>query len=138
MADWNTRLEVSVGGTVITPIDSFLPVFKTPKTALHSIEAENVGVLHDSRTATFTMNVEAIGPPVAELTKMALEGTKFNIQVAEKKGSDWSFKSILFRDCLITSANPSNLALTGAPVAIFAGVILGFLGDKDIEYKTAG
>jgi hypothetical protein len=135
MPDWNTRLEVTVGTTVITPIDSFTPTFTTPHTVIHSIEADNVGVLHQPQTATFQMQVKAIGPAVAELTKMALEGTKFEIQVAEKKGSDWSFSKLLFRDCLITSANPSNVVIDGAPTATFSGVILGFRGDDDVEYR---
>jgi hypothetical protein len=133
MADWNTRLEISVGNTVISPIDSFTPTFATPHAVIHSIEADNVGVLHQPRTATFQMQVKAIGTAVAELTKLALGGTKFNVQVAEKKGTDWSFKKLLFRDCLITSANPSNVVIDGAPNATFGGVILGFGAETDIE-----
>lgn len=133
MADWNTRLEISVGTTVISPIDSFTPTFATPHGVIHSIEADNVGVLHQPQTATFQMQVKAIGSAVAELTKLALGGSKFNIQVAEKKGTDWSFKKLLFRDCLITSANPSNVVIDGAPSATFGGVILGFRADSDIE-----
>lgn len=128
--DWNTRLEVTVGDLVITPIDSFTPTFTTPKTALHSIEQDNVGFVYQPRTATFSMQVKAMGPAVAELTKMALEGTKFTIQLAEKKGTDWSFKKLLFRDCIITAANPSNVVIEGAPTATFSGSILGF-GEKD-------
>lgn len=131
--DWNTRLEVSVGDLVITPIDSFSPTFATPVTVLHSIEGDRVGVVYQPKTATFTMQVKAIGPAVAELTKLALEGTKFSIQVAEKKGTDWSFKKLLFRDCLITSAAPSNVVIEGAPVATFSGSVLGFGDAKDIE-----
>jgi hypothetical protein len=133
MADWNTRLEITVGSTVLSPIDSFTPTFSTPHTVIHSIEADRVGVLHQPQTATFQMALKAIGPPVAELTKLALAGTKFNIQVAEKKGEDWSFKKLLFRDCLITSANPSNVVIDGAPAAAFSGVILGFGAESDLE-----
>jgi hypothetical protein len=53
--------------------------------------------------------------------------------VAEKKGTDWTFKKMLFRDCLITSANPSNVVIDGAPAATFNGIILGFTADSDLE-----
>jgi hypothetical protein len=75
----------------------------------------------------------AMGPNVAELTKYALEGKKFNIQVAEQTGTDWTFKKLLFRDCLITSAMPSNVVIDSVPQATFNGIILGFTSDKDIE-----
>lgn len=131
--DWKTRLEVTVDGKVVSPIDSFTPTFTTPKTVIHSIEADNIGAVHQPQTATFTMTLKAIGTNVAELTKMALEGKKFNISIAEKKGTDWAFSKMLFRDCLITSANPSNVVIDGVPTATFNGMILGFTADSDIE-----
>lgn len=133
MPDWNTRLEITVDGTVVTPIDSFTPTFSTPATVMHSIEAENVGSIRGPQTATFTMQVKAIGSAVAELTALALAGRKFDIQVAEKQGTDWSFKKLLFRSCFITQANPSNVTIDGAPTASFNGSILGFRADTDIE-----
>lgn len=133
MPDWNTRLEVSLNGATISPIDSFTPTFTTARVPIHSIEADNVGVVYQARTATFSMSLKAIGPNVAQLTSLALNGTKFNIQVAEKTGTDWSFKKMLFRDCLITSANSSNVTPDNAPVATFSGIILGFGADTDIE-----
>jgi hypothetical protein len=133
MPDWNTRLEVSVNGTTVSPIDSFNPTFTTPKTIIHSIESDNVGAVFQPKTATFSMTLKAIGPNVAELAKMALHNTKFNIQVAEKTGTDWTFKKLLFRDCLITTMNPSNVPADGIPVATVNGVILGFGEDSDIE-----
>ncbi len=131
--NWKTRLEVTLNGKVVSPIDSFTPTFTVPKTAIHSIEGDNIGAVYGPQTATFAMTMKAIGPNVAELTKMALEGTKFNITVAEKKGTDWTFKKMLFRDCLITSANPSNVVIDGAPAATFNGIILGFTADTDRE-----
>ena len=131
--DWKTRLEVTVNGSVISPIDSFTPTFTTPSTVIHSIEADNIGAVFQPQTATFTMTLKAIGPNVAELTAMALEGKKFNISVAEKKGKDWTFSKMLFRDCLITSANPSNVVIDGVPSATFSGMILGFTAEKDRE-----
>lgn len=133
MPDWNTRLEVSVDGVTVTPIESFTPTYTTPVTPIHSIEADNVGALFHPQTATFTMTVKAIGASVANLTKLAIAGTKFKVQLAESKGSDWSFKKLLFRDCIITSANPSNAVMDGVPIATFSGMVLGFTGKDDIE-----
>ncbi len=136
MADplnWETRLEVTVDGKVLSPIKSFSPTFTTQATVIHSIEADNVGAVINPQTATFTMTLDAIGPNVAELTKLALSGKKFNISVAEKKGTDWTFKKMLFRDCLITSAAPSNVVIDGVPTATMSGLILGFRADSDIE-----
>lgn len=136
MADplnWQTRLEVTVDGKVLSPIKSFTPTFTTQATVIHSIEADNVGAVIQPQTATFTMTLDAIGPNVAQLTSLALKGTKFNISLAEKKGTDWTFNKLLFRDCLITSAAPSNVVIDGAPTATFSGIILGFTADSDIE-----
>ena len=132
--NWATRLEVSINdGTVLCPIDSFTPTFNTPTTVVHSIEGDNVGVIVQPQTATFTMTLKAIGPNVAELTNIALQGEYFRIQVAEKTGEDWTFKKLLFRRCRITSANPSNVVIDGVPMATFNGIILGFREDTDIE-----
>jgi hypothetical protein len=135
MPDWKTTLVITLNtaDNVITPIDSFTPTFNTPTTAIHSIEADNVGAIFQPKTATFTMTLKAIGTSVAELTQLALAGEKFNIQVAEKTGTDWTFMKLLFRNCLITSANPSNVVIDGVPMATFNGIILGFTADTDIE-----
>jgi hypothetical protein len=136
MADplnWKTRLEITANGKVVSAIDSFTPTFTTQTTPIHSIEADNIGAIFHPQTATFTVTLKAIGPNVAELTKLALAGTKFDISVAEKKGTDWTFKKMLFRDCLISSANPSNVVIDGAPAATFNGIILGFTADTDLE-----
>ena len=133
MPDWNSRLEVTVNGTTVTPIESFTPTYTTPVTPIHSIEADNVGALYHPQTATFTMTVKAIGANALTLAQFAIAGTKFNVQLAEKKGSDWSFKKLLFRDCIVTSANPSNAVMDGVPIATFSGIVLGFVADSDIE-----
>ncbi len=134
MPDWGSRLVVTINdGAPVTPIESFTPTYTTPVTPIHSIEADNVGALYHPQTATFTMTVKAIGTSVATLTKAAIAGTKFKIQLAEQKGTDWTFKKLLFRDCLITSANPSNAVMDGVPIATFSGIVLGFVSDKDIE-----
>ncbi len=139
MPDWNTRLVVSVNGKTVTPIESFTPTYTTPVTPIHSIEADNVGALVHPQTATFTMTVKALKPSdptkqtnAAELATLAINGKKFNIVLAEGNGTDWSFKQLQFRDCIITSANPSNAVMDGVPIATFSGMILGFTGKDDI------
>jgi hypothetical protein len=131
MGDWNTRLELSIGTDVVTPIESFTPTFTTGVTPIHSIEADNVGAIYHPQTATFTMTVQAIGPITAVLTRHALEGTKFNLTLAERRGTEWTFSQILFRDCVITSAMPSSVVIDGPPKATFAGIILGFRAPSD-------
>jgi len=131
--NWQTRLEITAAGVVVSPIDSFTPTFNLQTTPVHSVEADNVGAIFHPKTATFTMSLKAIGTSVAELTRLAITGGKFDIQVAEKQGTDWSFKKMLFRDCVITSANPSNVVIDGAPAATFSGIILGFTADTDQE-----
>jgi hypothetical protein len=133
--EWQTRLEVTVDGKVISPIDSFTPTFATPKTVIHSIEADNIGAVHQPQTATFTMSLKAIGASVATLTQIALDGKHFSISVAERRGTDWTFKKMLFRECLITSANPSNVVIDGVPTATFNGIILGFAAPSDREVQ---
>jgi hypothetical protein len=133
MPDWNSRLEVSVNGTALVAVESVTPTYTTPVTPIHSIEADNIGALYHPQTATFAMTVKAIGTSVLTLTKLAIAGTKFNIQLAEKKGTDWTFKKLLFRDCVITATNPSNVVMDGVPIATFSGIVLGFTADADIE-----
>jgi hypothetical protein len=119
MPDWNTRLEVKLGNNTITPIDNFTPTFNVPHTVIHSIDSDNVGYVRQPFTFTFTMTIRAIGTAVADLTELAVNGTEFAIAVSEKKGTDWAFKSIKFSRCIITSANPSNVVIDGAPSASF-------------------
>lgn len=132
MPDWNSRLQVAVNGVPVTPIETFTPTYTTPITPIHSIEADNVGVISHPQTATFTMTVKAIGANVATLSKLAIAGTKFNILLAPAKGTDWSFAQLLFRDCYITTANPSNTVIDGVPTATFNGIVLGFTADTDM------
>lgn len=131
--NWKTRLEISANGKSISTIESFTPTFNTQVTPIHSIEADNIGAIFHPQTATFTMTLKAIGPSVAQLTSLALQGTKFDITLAESTGTDWTFNKMLFRDCLITSVNPSNVVIDGVPTATFSGIILGFRGDHDQE-----
>jgi hypothetical protein len=119
MPDWNTRLEVKVGNQTVAPISQFTPTFNTPHTVIHSIDSDNVGYVRQPATFTFTMTVQAIGTIVADLTALALGGREFEIAVSEKKGTDWAFKAVKFKRCILTSANPSNVVIDGAPSATF-------------------
>jgi len=124
MPDWNTRLEVKLGTTTITPITSFSPTFSVPHTVQHSLEADNVAVVRQPVTITFTMAVPAIATAVADLTELALTGQEFEIAVSEATGDDWAFKSLKFSRCLVTSATPSNVVIDGVPQANFTCMAL--------------
>jgi hypothetical protein len=126
MADalkWDTRLTVMVGSTVVTPIDSFNPTFTTPVQTLHSLEADNVAHIVQPHTFTFTMTVKAIGPVVAQLTKLARDGSGFTVAVSEKSGTDWTFNQIAFNDCYITSV-ANNIVIDGVPTTTFNCICL--------------
>lgn len=135
MADWKTRLAVtfksSNGGPIITisPIDSFTPTFSTNAEAVHSIEATHLGVIYQPQNMTFSMTVKAIGEVAGQLTALAIAGTPFDITLLESDGTDWAFKSILMHNCVITSAGPSNVAISGAPSATFSGFSLAAKAD---------
>jgi hypothetical protein len=136
--NWKTRLQISVKGQTISAVESFTPTFNTQVTPIHSIEADNIGAIFHPQAATFTMTLKAIGPAVYQLTSLALQGEKFDIALAEcGNGKDWTFSQMLFRDCVVTSANPSNVVIDGVPTATFSGIILGFRGDKDQEANPA-
>jgi hypothetical protein len=119
MPDWNTRLEIKLGNETVAPISQFTPTFNVPHTVIHSIDADNVGYVRQPITFTFTMTVQAIGTVVADLTDLAINGTEFEIAVSEKQGTDWTFKAIKFKRVVITSTNPSNVVIDGAPSASF-------------------
>jgi hypothetical protein len=130
MADWNTRLEVKLGNDTVTPISSFNPTFNVPHTVIHSLEKDNAGYVRQPFTFTFTMAIPAIASAVADLTELAVNGTEFSIALAEKKGTDWSFKSMKFGRCVVTSASPSNVVIDGVPQANFSCMALS-VGVED-------
>jgi hypothetical protein len=140
MPDWNTRLVVSYtanGQTkIITPIDSFTPTFALTAEALHSIEHTHIGVVYSPQAMTFQMTVKAIGTISAELTALAINRTRFDVTVQEAEGSDWSFSSVVMKNCIITSAVPSTSPVTGAPTATFSGFSLG-ASETDKAQATA-
>lgn len=115
---WDSRLEVRIGTTVVTPIDSFNPVFSVPVQALHSLEADNVAHVVQPQTFTFTMAVKAIGPVVAKLTDMARTRTPFTVALSEAAGSDWTFSQIAFNECYITSVS-NSVVIDGVPTTTF-------------------
>jgi hypothetical protein len=113
-----------VNNQLVSPIESFSPTLNVAHRVQHSLEADNVGIVVQAQTFTFTMTVRAVGASVATLTGLALAGTSFAIVLTEQVGTDWTFKSIAFNNCYFTSAAPSNVALDDSPTATFSGVCL--------------
>jgi hypothetical protein len=128
MPDWNTRLAAfyndGTGDVLISPLDGLNVTFSTGTEQLNSVEATHIGVIYNPKTINFTITARAIGPVVAQLTKLALDGTRFSIIIQEQTGDDWSFSSEALTDCIITSASPSNVTVAGAPTASFSGFSL--------------
>jgi hypothetical protein len=129
MPEWKSRLAVSFTANnltqTITPIDSFAPTFSLSAETLHSIERTHIGVIYSPQSITFSMTVKAIGPVVAQLTALALQGTLFDVILQETDGGDdWSFSSIVLTQCLISSAAPTTATIAGAPSATFSGFSL--------------
>jgi hypothetical protein len=122
--NWNTKLAVMVNNNLVSPIESFSPTLNVGHRVQHSLEADNVGIVTQAQTFTFTMTVRAVGAVVATLTQLALAGTQFAIVLTEQTGSDWTFKSIAFNSCYFTSISPSNVMLDDSPTATFSGVCL--------------
>ncbi|WP_134495171.1 hypothetical protein [Microvirga pakistanensis] len=133
--EWKTRLAVtfksSKGGNAVTisPIDSFTPTFSLNAEPIHSIEDTHIGVIYQPQSMTFSMTVKAIGEVAGQLTALAMDGTPFDVTLLEQNGDDWSFKSILMHDCIITSAGPSSVGISGAPGATFSGFSLRAKAD---------
>ncbi len=122
--NWNTKLAVSVNGAIVSPIESFSPTLSTGHRVQHSLEVDNVGIVTQAQTFTFSLTVRAVGAAVATLTLLALNGTEFQIVITEQTGSDWSFKQIAFNHCYFTSVAPSNVVLDDSPSATLSGVCL--------------
>ena len=129
MPDWNTRLVVQVTTDKvtppdITPIDQFTPSFAVGAEVLHSVEKTHIGVIFAPKSITFSMTVRAIGGSVGRLTKLALNGERFDVLLQQQTGNDWSFSSIVLTDCIITAAQPGSATVSGAPSATFTGFSL--------------
>jgi hypothetical protein len=128
-ADWKTRLGVrfTVDGneTRIHLAQSFVPNFGTSAEPLHSIERTHVGVVMTPQSLTFTLSVTATGSAAADLTALALNGDPFDLVLLEQDGNDWSFSTIVMKQCYVTSAAPGAANVSGAPVATFSGFALG-------------
>jgi hypothetical protein len=122
--NWNTKLAVSVNGTIVSPIESFSPTLNTGHRVQHSLEVDNVGIVTQAQTFTFSITVRAVGASVATLTQLALNGTEFQIVITEQIGTDWSFQQIAFNHCYFTSVAPSNVVLDDSPTATLSGVCL--------------
>ena len=133
LVNWQSRLAVkykprgAAKEELITPIDSFQPTFALSAEALHSVERSHIGVVYSPQQISFSMTVKAIGPVAAQLTKLALNGTPFDVIMVEgddPNGPQWSFKELLLGDCIITSASPTAATVSGAPAATFSGFSL--------------
>jgi hypothetical protein len=122
--NWNTKLAVMVNNNLVSPIESFSPTLNVGHRVQHSLEADNIGIVTQAQTFTFTMTIRAVGAAVATLTQLALAGTQFAIVLTEQTGSDWTFKNIAFNSCYFTSISPSNVMLDDSPTATFSGVCL--------------
>jgi hypothetical protein len=122
--NWNTKLAVSVNGTIVSPIESFSPTLNTGHRVQHSLEVDNVGIVTQAQTFTFSITVRAVGASVATLTQLALNGTEFQIVITEQIETDWSFQQIAFNHCYFTSVAPSNVVLDDSPTATLSGVCL--------------
>lgn len=137
MPEWKTRLAVSYieGGNAVTisPIDSYTPTFSLNAEALHSIEQTHIGVIYQPQAMSFSMTVKAIGNVAAQLTSLSLEGKTFDIVLQETDdGDDWSFKKIVMKNCIITSASPSPATISGAPAATFSGFSLAASAEPKV------
>jgi hypothetical protein len=124
MTDWKTRLEVQLNGVRITPITSIQVTLNLPHVVMHSLEADNVGVVHQPRTFSFVMSIPAIGTAVADLTELALKQKEFEVIVQEAVNDEWTFKALKFIRCLVQSAQPSNVTVDGVPQATFTCISL--------------
>ncbi len=141
MPDWDTRLAVSyndgTGDVEISPIDSFSPTFSLNAEVLHSVEQTHIGVVYTPQAISFSMTVRAIGDVAARLTTLALNGTQFDVVLKEKDGDDWAFKSVVLRDCVITSAAPGAATISGAPSATFSGFSLGAKSEPKVGVEAS-
>lgn len=133
LVNWQSRLAVKYkpkGGAkeeLISPVDSFQPSFALNAEALHSVERTHIGVVYSPQQISFSMTVKAIGSVAAQLMKLALNGTSFDVVMVEgddANGPQWSFKEVLLGDCVITSATPTAATISGAPAATFSGFLL--------------
>lgn len=132
MPQWKSRLAVRYAPAgeapqLITPIESFQPSFSMNAEPLSSIEAINIGVVYMTEQINFTITAKAIGGAAARLTKMALDGSRFQIIMTEDDSGDpeWSLSEVLLDHCIITNATPTAAAISGAPTATFSGFALG-------------
>ncbi|NMO55175.1 hypothetical protein HH310_28820 [Actinoplanes sp. TBRC 11911] len=126
--DWKTRLGVrfTVNGTEnrAYATQSFIPQFGSSAEPLHTVERTHVGMVSTPHNLTFTLSVMAIGPAVADLTALAFRGDPFELVMLEQDGNDWSYATVVMKQCYITSAAPGAATISGAPVATFSGFSL--------------
>jgi hypothetical protein len=138
MPDWKTRLAVSFRDQdgnegIISPIDSFNPSFALNAEVLHSLEDTHIGVIYSPESLSFSLTVKAIGDVAAKLTSLALQGKRFDIILQEgDDGADWSFNTVVMKECIITSATPTTPTISGAPTATFSGFSLAATAEPKV------
>ena len=106
-----------------------MPTFSLSVEPLHldRAHARRRGVLAEIDHLSLT--VKAIGDVAARLTALALNAKRFDVTLQELTGNDWSFRSIVLSECLITSASPSSASPSGAPTATFSGFSMHAASD---------
>lgn len=133
--NWKSKMFVAIqtdeGQQLLTPILDINPVFNTPNTPEHSLEADNVGVTRGNDTFNFSLTVKALRDEDADtnpsevLTKLALTHKKFNIVLTERETQasggvrNWAFDSIMLEECYCNNANPTRAIVNGSPAAVF-------------------
>lgn len=126
---WDTRLEVKYNGKTIAPLDTLSFTRNSPVQPLHTVDQDNFGYIVTPSTSTLTFTVKAIGPVVAELTELAVRNRKFSISIAERRGTDWTDKSIAFNECLIQSA-AETITPDGAPAMTITAIALDVVEER--------
>lgn len=120
---WDTRLEARFDGETIAPLDSISFTRNIPVQPLHTVSEDNFGYIVSPATTTITFTVKAIGPVVAKLTELAVRKAKITIAIMEKRGTDWTRKSVAFNECLIQSGS-ETIGIDGAPAMTFTAIAL--------------
>lgn len=138
--NWKSKMFISVlsedGTQLLSPILEINPTFNTPHNRVHSLEADNVGIVKTNDEFGLSLTVNALRDETAGtnpsklLTLLQLNHTKFQIVMIERQtvaseGSEWAFDDILFEDVYVNNSTPTRGTINGAPVAVFNCVALG-------------
>lgn len=138
MPSWtNTCLAVTYatedGSATISPINACSFNVTHDMQPVNSIERTHIGYVAGVPSMTFNMTVSSIGTVAASLTRLALDGTRFDIVTQEEKGEEWTLRTRVMTDCVITSASES-IPIGGVPSMTFSGTSLA----TSVEAKAGG